>query len=175
MDDINGRKGDNIRQAVPFVRQITQDGKPKLEVYRPTTNPIYYYTQVSNVFVFVFVIDCIVCRYLAVCAWVFVMHRTLCCTNVAHAKWKCGVSKIKNPSNGFQNWNILVNIINRTVIRSSPECPAIRTSHCVNSISSYQHINSRLICSLDFLYREREKEKENRFQSWNVCMIADFK
>lgn len=48
MDDINGRKGDNIRQAVPFVRQITQDGKPKLEVYRPTTNPIYYYTQVSH-------------------------------------------------------------------------------------------------------------------------------
>lgn len=45
---MNGRKGDNIRQAVPFVRQITQDGKPKLEVYRPTTNPIYYYTQVSN-------------------------------------------------------------------------------------------------------------------------------
>lgn len=47
MDEITGRKGDNIRQAVPFVRQITQDGKPKLEVYRPTTNPIYYYTQVS--------------------------------------------------------------------------------------------------------------------------------
>lgn len=47
MDDMTGRKGDNIRQAVPFVRQITQDGKPKLEVYRPTTNPIYYYTQVS--------------------------------------------------------------------------------------------------------------------------------
>lgn len=48
MDDLTGRKGDNIRQAVPFVRQITQDGKPKLEVYRPTTNPIYYYSQVSN-------------------------------------------------------------------------------------------------------------------------------
>lgn len=50
MDDMNGRKGENIRQAVPFVRQITQDGKPKLEVYRPTTNPIYYYTQVSCFF-----------------------------------------------------------------------------------------------------------------------------
>lgn len=51
MDDTTGRKNENIRQAVPFVRQITQDGKPKLEVYRPTTNPIYIYTQVS-VFVF---------------------------------------------------------------------------------------------------------------------------
>lgn len=49
MDDMTGRKGENIRQAVPFVRQITQDGKPKLEVYRTTTNPIYYYTQVSFV------------------------------------------------------------------------------------------------------------------------------
>lgn len=48
MDDVSGRKGENIRAAVPFVRQITQDGKPKLEVYRPTTNPIYYYTQVST-------------------------------------------------------------------------------------------------------------------------------
>lgn len=47
MDDMTGKKGENIRQAVPFVRQITQDGKPKLEVYRPTTNPIYYYSQVS--------------------------------------------------------------------------------------------------------------------------------
>lgn len=47
MDDTTGRKNENIRQAVPFVRQITQDGKPKLEVYRPTTNPIYIYTQVS--------------------------------------------------------------------------------------------------------------------------------
>lgn len=46
MDDMTGRKGENIRTAVPFVRQITQDGKPKLEVYRTTTNPIYYYTQV---------------------------------------------------------------------------------------------------------------------------------
>lgn len=48
MDDMTGRKGENIRTAVPFVRQITQDGKPKLEVYRTTTNPIYYYTQVSR-------------------------------------------------------------------------------------------------------------------------------
>lgn len=47
MDDGTGRKGENIRTAVPFVRQITQDGKPKLEVYRPTTNPIYIYTQVN--------------------------------------------------------------------------------------------------------------------------------
>lgn len=47
MDDMGSIKGDNIRTAVPFVRQITQDGKPKLEVYRPTTNPIYIYTQVS--------------------------------------------------------------------------------------------------------------------------------
>lgn len=48
MDDGTGRKGENIRTAVPFVRQITQDGKPKLEVYRPTTNPIYIYTQVNR-------------------------------------------------------------------------------------------------------------------------------
>lgn len=48
MDEITGRKNENIRSAVPFVRQITQDGKPKLEVYRPTTNPIYIYTQVNK-------------------------------------------------------------------------------------------------------------------------------
>lgn len=48
MDDMGDTKGDNLRHAVPFVRQITQDGKPKLEVYRGTTNPIYIYTQVSN-------------------------------------------------------------------------------------------------------------------------------
>lgn len=47
MDDMSDKKGQNLRQSVPFVRQITQDGKPKLEVYRPTTNPIYIYTQVS--------------------------------------------------------------------------------------------------------------------------------
>lgn len=40
-------KDDNLRSSVPFVRQITEDGKAKLEVYRPTTNPIYIYTQVS--------------------------------------------------------------------------------------------------------------------------------
>lgn len=50
MDDMStGKKSENIRQSVPFVRQITQDGKPKLEVYRPTTNPIYIYTQVSTI------------------------------------------------------------------------------------------------------------------------------
>ncbi|XP_038120020.1 facilitated trehalose transporter Tret1 isoform X1 [Culex quinquefasciatus] len=41
-----GTKEENIRSAVPFVRQITEDGKPKLEVYRPTTNPIFIWTQV---------------------------------------------------------------------------------------------------------------------------------
>ncbi|KAH8413855.1 hypothetical protein KR222_010139 [Zaprionus bogoriensis] len=46
MDDMGNKRGDNIRHAVPFVRQITEDGKPKLEVYRPTTNPIYIWTQV---------------------------------------------------------------------------------------------------------------------------------
>lgn len=40
-------KDENLRQSVPFVRQITEDGKAKLEIYRPTTNPIYIYTQVS--------------------------------------------------------------------------------------------------------------------------------
>lgn len=40
-------KDDNLRNSVPFVRQITEDGKAKLEIYRPTTNPIYIYTQVS--------------------------------------------------------------------------------------------------------------------------------
>lgn len=48
MDDLNGKKGDNLRNSVPFVRQITEDGKPMLEIYRPTTNPIYIYTQVSR-------------------------------------------------------------------------------------------------------------------------------
>lgn len=47
MDDMGSKKSENIRTAVPFVRQITEDGKPKLEVYRPTTNPIYIYTQVN--------------------------------------------------------------------------------------------------------------------------------
>lgn len=32
---------------VPLVRQINEDGRSKLEIYRPTTNPIYIYTQVS--------------------------------------------------------------------------------------------------------------------------------
>lgn len=48
MDDMEGgKKNENLRNSVPFVRQITQDGKPKLEVYRPTTNPVYIYTQVN--------------------------------------------------------------------------------------------------------------------------------
>ncbi|SPP74695.1 facilitated trehalose transporter Tret1 isoform X1 [Drosophila guanche] len=46
MDEMGNKRGENIRHAVPFVRQITEDGKPKLEVYRPTTNPIYIWTQV---------------------------------------------------------------------------------------------------------------------------------
>ncbi len=46
MDDMGGKQNENLRNAVPFIRQITQDGKPKLEVYRPTTNPIYINTQV---------------------------------------------------------------------------------------------------------------------------------
>lgn len=71
MDDINGRKGENIRQAVPFVRQITQDGKPKLEVYRPTTNPIYYYTQVSNVV--------LPDRYYFVCGVCATLHKLYAC------------------------------------------------------------------------------------------------
>lgn len=45
MDSSN--RDDNLRSSVPFVRQITEDGKAKLEIYRPTTNPIYIYTQVS--------------------------------------------------------------------------------------------------------------------------------
>lgn len=48
MDDMGGKQNENLRTAVPFIRQITQDGKPKLEVYRPTTNPIYINTQVSD-------------------------------------------------------------------------------------------------------------------------------
>lgn len=50
MDDMGGKQNENLRTAVPFIRQITQDGKPKLEVYRPTTNPIYIKTQVSVAF-----------------------------------------------------------------------------------------------------------------------------
>ncbi|KAH8316354.1 hypothetical protein KR067_005671 [Drosophila pandora] len=46
MDEMGNKRGENIRHAVPFVRQITEDGKPKLEVYRPTTNPIFIWTQV---------------------------------------------------------------------------------------------------------------------------------
>lgn len=49
MDDLGGggKKDENIRNSVAYVRQITEDGKPMLEIYRPTTNPIYIYTQVS--------------------------------------------------------------------------------------------------------------------------------
>lgn len=43
-------KDDNLRHTLPLVRQITEDGKPKLEIYRPTTNPIYIYTQVGHSF-----------------------------------------------------------------------------------------------------------------------------
>ncbi|KAI8127556.1 hypothetical protein FF38_12240 [Lucilia cuprina] len=50
MDEMGSKKGENLRSAVPFVRQITEDGKPKLEVYRPTTNPIYIWTQVLAAF-----------------------------------------------------------------------------------------------------------------------------
>lgn len=48
MDEMGNKREGNIRHAVPFVRQITEDGKPKLEVYRPTTNPIYIWTQVGQ-------------------------------------------------------------------------------------------------------------------------------
>lgn len=48
MDEMGNKRGENIRHAVPFVRQITEDGKPKLEVYRPTTNPIFIWTQVGQ-------------------------------------------------------------------------------------------------------------------------------
>jgi len=48
MDEMGNKRGENIRHAVPFVRQITEDGKPKLEVYRPTTNPIFIWTQVGH-------------------------------------------------------------------------------------------------------------------------------
>jgi facilitated trehalose transporter len=51
-DDIemNG-KDEASRQSIPFVRQISEYGSPKLEVYRPTTNPIYIYTQVSLIII----------------------------------------------------------------------------------------------------------------------------
>ncbi|KAL9913286.1 facilitated trehalose transporter Tret1 isoform X1 [Glossina fuscipes] len=50
MDEAGHMKGENLRNTVPFVRQITEDGKPKLEVYRPTTNPIFIWTQVLAAF-----------------------------------------------------------------------------------------------------------------------------
>lgn len=50
MDEIGSKKGEHTREVRPFVRQITEDGKPKLEVYRPTTNPIYIWTQVGFYF-----------------------------------------------------------------------------------------------------------------------------
>lgn len=55
MDEMNRvrRKDDNLRSSVPFMRQITEDGKPMLEIYRPTTNPIYIYTQVSYVYILI--------------------------------------------------------------------------------------------------------------------------
>lgn len=46
MDDLNDKE--DRHQMRPLVRQITVDGSNKLEIYRPTTNPIYIYTQVST-------------------------------------------------------------------------------------------------------------------------------
>lgn len=48
MDDLNDKE--ERHQNRPLVRQITVDGSNKLEIYRPTTNPIYYYSQVSMKF-----------------------------------------------------------------------------------------------------------------------------
>lgn len=49
MDELTGgKKGENLRNSIPIIRQITEDGKPMLEIYRPTTNPIYIYTQVRS-------------------------------------------------------------------------------------------------------------------------------
>lgn len=60
MDEIGRKKSENIRQSVPFIRQITEDGKPKLEVYRPTTNPIYIWTQVRAMKNFVLIgVNCV--------------------------------------------------------------------------------------------------------------------
>ncbi|XP_055706808.1 facilitated trehalose transporter Tret1-1-like [Phlebotomus papatasi] len=55
MDELR-KKDENLRNTIPFVRQITEDGKPMLEIYRPTTNPIYIYTQVSTFFLKKFMI-----------------------------------------------------------------------------------------------------------------------
>lgn len=38
--------GEDKRTLRPLVRQITEDGRNKLEIYRPTTNPVYIYTQI---------------------------------------------------------------------------------------------------------------------------------
>lgn len=62
MDDMGGKQNENLRTAVPFIRQITQDGKPKLEVYRPTTNPIYIHTQVRQFFLFNYVLTRLISR-----------------------------------------------------------------------------------------------------------------
>uniref|UniRef100_A0A336LSW6 Facilitated trehalose transporter Tret1 n=1 Tax=Culicoides sonorensis TaxID=179676 RepID=A0A336LSW6_CULSO len=44
MDDLNDKE--ERHQMRPLVRQITVDGSNKLEIYRPTTNPIYIYSQI---------------------------------------------------------------------------------------------------------------------------------
>lgn len=45
MDDF-GEGSEDKKTLRPLVRQITEDGRKKLEIYRPTTNPVYIYTQV---------------------------------------------------------------------------------------------------------------------------------
>ncbi|XP_063701895.1 facilitated trehalose transporter Tret1-like isoform X2 [Culicoides brevitarsis] len=44
MDDLNDKE--ERHQARPLVRQVTLNGSQKLEIYRPTENPIYYYSQI---------------------------------------------------------------------------------------------------------------------------------
>lgn len=53
MDDLS-KDAEESQTVVPLVRQITEDGRSKLEIYRPTTNPIYIYTQVSKSFTFLY-------------------------------------------------------------------------------------------------------------------------
>lgn len=36
-------------RSLPLVRQVKEDGKPKLEIYKPTTNPVYIWSQVSRI------------------------------------------------------------------------------------------------------------------------------
>lgn len=49
MPEKDGKKDKDKDSSIPLVRQVKSDGIPKLEIYKPATNPIYIWSQVSKI------------------------------------------------------------------------------------------------------------------------------